>query len=170
MRRRAIIFNLLLIGLILLSGCDRVGEWHDFYFTQSGGRTSAGGAPRIYVGGVVQKQSNRPVYAICLICNTVVTANSEGLVITLHYDSAHGIITAIEGHPIHPSLWHKAIYALHPDFSLAELPLSEEEVQLILDSLDHPGQNGFPTPTFTAAFTAKVYPRLQAISPKLNQP
>ena len=39
-----------------------------------------------------------------------------------------GLLTEIYGRPVHPSLDHRAVYALQPDGSLQELPLTEEEI------------------------------------------
>lgn len=42
--------------------------------------------------------------------------------------SKDGLLTEIYGRPVHPSLDHRAVYALQPDGSLQELPLTEEQL------------------------------------------
>lgn len=42
--------------------------------------------------------------------------------------SRDGLLTEIYGRPIHPSLDHRAVYALQLDGSLQEIPLTEEHI------------------------------------------
>ena len=42
--------------------------------------------------------------------------------------SQDGLLTEIYGRPVHPSLDHRAVYALQPDGSLQELPLTEGQI------------------------------------------
>ena len=39
-----------------------------------------------------------------------------------------GLLTEIYGRPVHPSLDHRAVYALQPDGRLQEIPLPEDQI------------------------------------------
>lgn len=53
--------------------------------------------------------------------------------------SAHNLLTHIHGHPVHPSLDHRAVYALQADSSLYQIPLTEEQIASLFREMQDTG-------------------------------
>jgi hypothetical protein len=60
--------------------------------------------------------------------------------------SGRNLLTAIHGHPIHPSLDKRAVYGLQLDYSLKQIPLTEEQTGTLLREMQnadfHTSHNG----------------------------
>jgi len=104
--------------------------------------------------GVYSESKRRPLFAIFWQAHRAGTSgsNSRNMVISIH------------GHSIAPTREKKAVYALQPDYSLQQLPLTEREVDRLFSIVrSHEGDG--PRLASDPAWQQKVHPKLQIIEP-----
>lgn len=53
--------------------------------------------------------------------------------------SEQNLLTTIHGHPVTPSTSKRALYALQPDHTLREIPLSEPDLKALFDEMQKEG-------------------------------
>jgi hypothetical protein len=104
--------------------------------------------------GEFSELKRRPLFAIVWQAHMggVSTSDNRNLIISIH------------GHSIAPSRTKKAVYALQPDYSLIQLPLTHEEIDHLFSiarSRDEAGPMFYSDPTWRE----KVQPNLKVVEP-----
>jgi hypothetical protein len=117
---------LLTVLVLLTTSCDRRAVY--------GGSSLAGyenGDQRTRTGVITQRDpQKRLLFVIGWTAQGVVGRSSSSEV---------NFVTSIHGHAVHPDPGKHAVYALQPDYSLRELPLSEGDVRALFAEMEVEG-------------------------------
>jgi hypothetical protein len=137
----------LLIFLVAYVFLKNQGEYecHEFCVP-----LSVDAEPKHYLAGFEQVHAFRPVYAILFSSDS----NPANPLVVVN----HGRLISIEGFSLNLSVYHKAVYALQPNFTLKELSLSDDEIDQVLIALNSKP----PDATFDSSPWERITPDLNS--------